>query len=83
MTFAFSRMRRYVLAVVIILAMHCAATLLVRPYTRLLVKVGSLFLQATDIADIPGLLLTGFLLVGSVLVLGTIAIAYATRAETP
>lgn len=67
---------RYVVAIVIVLVLHAAATFTVGFYKNLVLDAGGLFDYTTDISGLIDRLEYGFSLVGAVLVLATIAIMY-------
>lgn len=66
----------YVFAILIVLALHTAATFTVGFYKNLVLDAGGLFVYTTDISGLIDRLEYGFSLVGAVLVLATIAIVY-------
>ncbi len=67
---------RYILAILIVLVLHTAAAFTVESYKSLVLDAGGLFVYTSDISGLIDRLEYGFLLVGAVLVLATIAIMY-------
>ncbi len=67
---------RYVFAILIVLVLHTAATVTVEFYKNLVLDAGLLFVHTSDISGLVDGGEYGFLLVGVVLVLATIAIMY-------
>ncbi len=67
---------RYVFAILIVLVLHAAATLTVGFYKNLVLDVGGPFVHTSDISGLVDSGEYGFLLVGAVLVLATIAIIF-------
>jgi len=72
-------MRTYASVGLAAVALHIAATLLLPLYRHLLTGIGGWFVHATDIADIPELVLAGFLTLGGLLLLAALGVTYAMR----
>jgi hypothetical protein len=60
--------RRILLAAAAGVAVHILAFIVFRPYRIVTVDVGELFSHATDIADLPRLMLIGFVVLGLIVV---------------
>lgn len=72
-------MRRYLLTIAIVLAVHAATAFVSRTYLGWLLDLGALFVHNTDIASIFDRELAGFSLAAGALVAGAILMTYLRR----
>jgi hypothetical protein len=72
-------MRRYLIACALVLVLHVAAGLGVRPYGDLLIAVGLHVVRANDVADLLDVFMAGAALVGAALLCTTVAFVYVLR----
>ena len=69
-------MRRYLVPVAVVLALHTVATIVFRSYYSLLVDLGGLFVHNTDISSIWDRAVAGFSLVTGGLLFAAIVVTY-------
>lgn len=76
-------MRRYLLNIAIVLAVHVTTAFVSRTYLGFLDNLGSFFVYQRDIASIPDSILAGFLIATTMLVIATILMTYLIRRKNP
>jgi predicted metal-binding membrane protein len=76
-------MKRGVLIVGVALAVHTIAAFASRPYLDFLFQVGNHIRSGNDIADIPRILLAGYLLVASAVVIAAAIVTWILRRAVP
>ncbi len=69
-------MRRYLTTAAVVLVLHAVATILLRPYSGMLVDLGGWFVHNTEVASIWDREVAGFSLVAGALLLAAIVMTY-------
>ncbi len=70
-------MSKYLVPCAIVLVLHTAAGLLVRPYGDLVIAVGLHLVRGNDVADLLNVFVAGAALLGGVLLCATVGVVYA------
>jgi hypothetical protein len=72
-------MSKYLVPCAIVLVLHIAAVLGVRPYSDMIIAVGLHLVRANDVADLLNVVAAGAALVGGVLLGATVGVVYAVE----
>jgi hypothetical protein len=73
---------KYLVPCALVLVLHTAAALGVRPYGDLLIAIGVHLVHGNDLADLLNVFVAGAALVGGVLLCVTVGAVYALRAAS-
>jgi hypothetical protein len=70
-------MSKYFVPCALVLVLHAAAAIGLRPYSDMLIAIGLHFVRGNDVADLLDVMIAGAALVGVVLLSATAAVVYA------